>query len=56
MRYGFNQLSDDEFIALCKAYNKSKGLYIVGKIREIPPMLVAFDRWRKGLTYVAAMA
>ena len=56
MRYGFNHLSDDEFVVLCKELNKNKGLLLIGAIRELPPMLAAFSEWRKGLSYMAAYA
>lgn len=56
MRYGFNHLSDDEFLVLCKELNKNKGLLLIGKIKELPPMLAAFAEWRKGLSYMQAYA
>ncbi len=56
MRYGFNHLSDDEFVVLCKELNKNKGLLLIGAIRELPPKLAAFSEWRKGLIYMAAYA
>ena len=56
VRYGFNHLSDDDFVALCKELNKNKGLLLIGAIRELPPKLAAFSEWRKGLTYMSAYA
>jgi len=56
MRYGFNHLSDDEFVVLCKELNKNKGLLLIGAIKELPPKLAAFAEWRQGLSYMAAYA
>jgi hypothetical protein len=56
MTYGFNRLTDEEFVALCKELNKNKGLLLIGKIKELPPKLAAFARWREGLSYMAAYA
>ncbi len=56
VRYGFNHLSDDEFLVLCKELNKNKGLLLIGAIRELPPKLAAFAEWRKGLTYMQVYA
>jgi hypothetical protein len=56
VRYGFNHLSDDEFLVLCKELNKNKGLLLIGKIKELPPKLAAFAEWRKGLSYMPAYA
>lgn len=54
MKYSFNGLSDDEFLALCKELNKNKGLLLLGAIKELPPKLAAFAEWRKGLYFLAA--
>ncbi len=56
MRYGFNHLTDDEFVGLCKELNKNKGLLLIGAIQALPPKLAAFAEWRKGLSYMSAYA